>query len=291
MVDAVSVLETDCPDRQQARMTLSSAREDILRSAGSYYAYVNISTIVDSLAKGMGKRLAIVGLPCQLYAIFRALALTKIPSDELYFIGLVCSKSLSYRIFDYYRKSYAKTGVKEVNFRCKSFRGAPGEVRIEDTNGEEHLAPLEERRALARFYRSRRCLYCSEKYNILSDLTVGDCFLDGLTSSRGESLVLVRSRKGAKAFDCVRESIAYEELPREKLETYRGSKQRAGRLGSAIGLYRRESNYALTLVDMLEILRNETLSAFGCVAPTELIRFLVWRKRELADIENSFRDR
>lgn len=215
IVDYASIIVHDPNGLTQARMIFTNSIDEVKNSSGSKYIAVDISLVIKQIVSKPSTKYAIVGLPCHFAAILNVLANKGITRENIFFIGLVCSKTLNYGIYDYFRSTVSVKDIKKFDFRYK-INGAPGDVCIE-SGGNKYIVPIAHRRALNRFYKNIRCLECVDRYNVFSDITVGDCFVKKYETTKGESTILIRTDIGESFFNLVKDRINYIQEEKENL--------------------------------------------------------------------------
>jgi coenzyme F420-reducing hydrogenase beta subunit/polysaccharide pyruvyl transferase WcaK-like protein len=196
--------------------------EELKNAQKSKYVPIPVIETVNSL-KDFEGNIALVGLPCHI----RAVENLKVYMPELVEkiglkIGLFCDRVLSYRSIDYLA---LKTGCdpKKIDsfvFRDKSLKGYPGVVSVVDKNGNNYWLPASERMRIKEFFTPTSCRLCFDKFNIFSDISVGDPHgLNGYDKKKGGSVCVARTKKGLRILNkCidndlkVLRSVDYEDI-------------------------------------------------------------------------------
>ena len=181
-----------------------NARE--IRSAQkSRYCMVPAAAAFDALDSFEAERLAVVGLPCHLRALARAMDTGVIPARSIALrVGLICDRVLSYRVIDALiaRAGVARDQVSAFNYRDKRARGWPGGVAVDTGDGDARFLPSRSRTQLKEAHTPIRCVVCADKFNSSADLVVGDAYgYEGEDAGEGLSAVLVRTATGRAALE------------------------------------------------------------------------------------------
>ncbi len=185
---------------------------DEIRSAQkSKYCMVPTATALDALDSFEDERLAVVGLPCHLRALERALDMNVIPARSIALrVGLICDRVLSYRVIDALiaRAGSTPREVSAFNYRDKRARGWPGGVAVETDDGDVRFLSQRSRTQLKEAHTPVRCVVCADKFNSSADIVIGDAYgYDGQDADEGLSAVLVRSAAGRDALAAARGAL------------------------------------------------------------------------------------
>lgn len=175
--------------------SIASNRETIVSGAGTKYTP---SPTLVGLAKAAqdfkGKRVAVVGTPCQLKAIRQIQTSGAIPSgiipDDLFIIGLFCMESYSYEsLIGEFLPSKGVNPIEITKFAIKKGRF------LAYSNGKERIdVPLKEVKSHVR----KACHFCRDFTAELADLSVGS-----VDAPPGWSTLILRNQK---ALNAVREA-------------------------------------------------------------------------------------
>ncbi|MBN2829230.1 MAG: Coenzyme F420 hydrogenase/dehydrogenase, beta subunit C-terminal domain [Candidatus Cloacimonetes bacterium] len=135
-------------------------------------------------------RIAVVGLPCQLHGLMKAINLK--PELREYFrftIGLFCGGSYNFQAVDKTLSdmNIPVSEVKRIDFRWGEW---PGKMRILKKDGREILT---KRGAHFRTNYLPRCFFCFDFLADLADVSVGDNWIEG--AEKGENIVVFRKQK------------------------------------------------------------------------------------------------
>ena len=210
IVDYVSVIDFYPNGSKQSKMVFTNSNNEINLSKDSKYIAVNISDVVKQIMQNPHKKFAIVCLPCQLDAIKNVMRAKNIVTDNIYYIGLICSKTQTYKIFEFYKKILKISLIDDFKFR-KKIKKSPGDQYILSKNNAFSVS-YKIRRELNNYYKNIRCAYCIDKYNENADIVTGDCFFDPYQTEFGENIVLIKTDKGSKLYDLIEEKISDTEF-------------------------------------------------------------------------------
>ncbi|MFX1567876.1 MAG: Coenzyme F420 hydrogenase/dehydrogenase, beta subunit C-terminal domain [Promethearchaeota archaeon] len=164
-------------------------KEEILSTAGT--KYVNNPTLqILNQNELKNKRIAIVGVPCQMQAILKSkiydIGLLSLPNIK-YRIGIFCMESFSYesllKICEKLSVDIKKAKKMDIN---------KGKFFVYTEKGEELSVPIKEISHLAR----EDCEICYDLTSESADISIGS-----IGSPSGWNTVLVRTENGKKLYD------------------------------------------------------------------------------------------
>ena len=190
-VDAVLTMAPDPEDRWRPVPVLVTKAEGMASCRGMRMGYAPLLALLEPAREAGYKRLAVIGIPCQVYAL-RALE-DELELDRLYVIGTPCSDNttterfhdfltllsddpdtityLEFRADYHVELRFADGRVKEIPFLQLPISKLPGD-----------FFPL-------------TCRTCVDYTNVLADMTVG--YMGG----EGEQWLLVRNERGEELLD------------------------------------------------------------------------------------------
>lgn len=195
LVDAVIATAADPDDRWKPRPVVVTQASDMAACRGMRMGYAPLLSLVEpALAQGH-KRLAVIGIPCQIYAL-RAIEPQLVAEqglEKLYVIGTPCSDNTTTENFHTFLQLLSDTpdDIRYLEFR------ADYQVELRKQNGEQRLIPflnLPISKLPADFF-PLTCKTCVDYTNVLSDITVG--YMGG----RGQQWLLVRNATGQALLD------------------------------------------------------------------------------------------
>jgi coenzyme F420 hydrogenase subunit beta len=186
LVDAVLTMAPDPTDSWRPMPVLITDPKDMEQARGMRMGYAPLLALLD-VAKEKGyKRLGVVGIPCQVYAL-RALE-KELKLEKLYVIGTPCSDNTTTENFHEFL-NLIDTKPDEITYL--EFR-ADYHVEIRYKNGEKRAIPflmLPLSKLRPDFF-PLTCRTCVDYTNALSDITVG--YMGGT----GEQWLIVRNQRG-----------------------------------------------------------------------------------------------
>jgi len=185
-VDAVLAMASDPDDRWRPVPMLVTRAEDMARCRGMKMGYAPLLALLEPARARGFKRLAVVGIPCQVYAL-RALE-AEFGFERLYVIGTPCSDNTTTENFHTFLGllSAAPETITYLEFRADYHV----EVRFADGTRREIpflQLPLS---TLPNDFFPLTCRTCVDYTNALADLTVG--YMGG----GGEQWLIVRNARG-----------------------------------------------------------------------------------------------
>jgi coenzyme F420 hydrogenase subunit beta len=186
LVDAVLTMAPDPADSWRPMPVLITNSKDMEQARGMRMGYAPLLALLD-VAKEKGyKRLAVIGIPCQVYAL-RALE-KELQLEKLYVIGTPCSDNTTTENFHEFLNLI---DTKPDTITYLEFR-ADYHVEIRYNNGEKRAIPflmLPLSKLRPDFF-PLTCRTCVDYTNALSDITVG--YMGGT----GEQWLIVRNQQG-----------------------------------------------------------------------------------------------
>ena len=208
----------------QAEYLLADTSEESQKFVGSKYiqSYVKdvFSTILSNCRE---KHYAIVGLPCQLYGMDRALR-AKGVRDQHILIDLYCHGCPSHHIWDgyigYARSRTISSEIQDIRFRTK-IDASWGQFRVGlyDAEGVTKFSGKTQKDSFYDLFFSNQllndsCSSCLLRGNLtFSDIRLGDFWGDKFVmNSQGVSLVSLNSARGASLFGKIKGHLSLAEV-------------------------------------------------------------------------------
>jgi coenzyme F420 hydrogenase subunit beta len=185
-VDAVLTMAADPSDKWKPMPVLVTKAEGMAQCRGMRMGYAPLLALLEP-AKVLGyKRLAVVGIPCQVYAL-RALEMS-LGFERLYVIGTPCSDNTTTERFHQFLELISE---EPDNITYLEFR-ADYHVEIRYVDGRIKaipflMLPLSQ---LPNDFFPLTCRTCVDYTNVLADITVG--YMGG----QGEQWLIVRNERG-----------------------------------------------------------------------------------------------
>jgi coenzyme F420 hydrogenase subunit beta len=189
-VDAVLAVTADPHDRWKPVPVLITQAKDMAKCRGMRMGYAPLLALLEpALAQGF-KRLAVIGIPCQVYAL-RALE-KELGFEKLYVIGTPCSDNTTTERFHQFLELIAKeTKDDPQSISYLEFR-ADYHVELRYDDGRKRTVPflMLPLSQLPPDFFPMTCRTCVDYTNALSDITVG--YMGG----EGKQWLLVRNPRG-----------------------------------------------------------------------------------------------
>ena len=190
-VDAVLTVVPDAQDRWKPQPALITDPDGLAQARGMRMGYAPLLALLED-AKDQGfKRLAVIGIPCQIYALRRLEA--SLGFDRLYVIGTPCSDNTTTENF---HKFLALLDDDPSSISYLEFR-ADYRVELRFDDGRHRLIPFLQLPIsdLPADFFPLTCRTCVDYTNALADITVG------YMAGQGDQWVLVRNARGAEMLD------------------------------------------------------------------------------------------
>lgn len=190
-VDAVLTMAPDPKDKWKPMPVIVTDPAQMAQVRGMRMGYAPLLSLLEPAAEAGHKRLAIIGIPCQVYALRRIEK--QLGLDRLYVIGTPCSDNTTTANFHDFlaRLSDQPESITYLEFRADYHV----ELRFEDGRQKEIpflKLPLSD---LAPDFFPLTCRTCVDYTNSLADITVG--YMGG----EGEQWLIVRNARGQELLD------------------------------------------------------------------------------------------
>ncbi len=211
-VDAVLAMGSDPQDRWRPVPMLVTRAEDMVNCRGMKMGYAPLLALLEPARAQGFKRLAVVGIPCQVYAL-RELE-EEFGFERLYVIGTPCSDNTTTENFHHFLKLLSD---KPETITYLEFR-ADYHVELRFADGSKRAIPFLQLplSQLPKDFFPLTCRSCVDYTNALADLTIG--YMGG----HGEQWLIVRNERGEELV-----SLLGDEL-------HTGAVTSAGRRDSAV---------------------------------------------------------
>ena len=201
LVDAVLTMAPDPADSWRPMPVLITNPKDMEQARGMRMGYAPLLALLD-VAKEKGyKRLAVIGIPCQVYAL-RALE-ARLGLEALYVIGTPCSDNTTTEKFHRFLEllSDAPETITYLEFR------ADYHVELRFADGRKREIPFLQLpiSQLPSDFFPLTCRSCVDYTNVLADITVG--YMGG----QGEQWLLVRNARGEELLRLLGDEISTAE--------------------------------------------------------------------------------
>jgi len=206
-----SAIITDKGNGISSAGSLAKNRSDILKCAGSRYNAAGGLSALNRAIKENEKKLAVVGLPCQMEALARMSLMEPDGKERVNHvslkIGLFCTWALDYRqLTEYLKNSGIEKPVKRYDIPPP-----PSQIFLAITEQGLREFPLEEIRPFIQ----KGCSLCGDMTAEHADISVGS--VEGL---EGWNTVVVRNKKAGDIMQAAIDDqfIEIDQLPEENLE-------------------------------------------------------------------------
>lgn len=200
MVDAVLAVAPDADDRWKPVPVLVTRPEDMARCRGMRMGFAPLLSLLEPAAAAGHKRIAVIGIPCQVYAL-RALE-AELGFEAIYVVGTPCSDNTTTENFHAF---LARLDPEPDTICYLEFR-ADYRVELRYDDGRVRTIPflkLPISDLPADFF-PLTCRTCVDYTNALSDITVG--YMGG----EGDQWLIVRNERGAAMLDLLEGEIELE---------------------------------------------------------------------------------
>ncbi len=185
-VDAVLTMAPDPEDRWRPMPVLVTRADGMAACRGMRMGYAPLLALLRPAREKGYRRLAVIGIPCQVYAL-RALE-AELGFERLYVIGTPCSDNTTTERFHEFLALLAEDPetVTYLEFR------ADYHVELRFTDGRVKTVPFLQLpiSKLPPDFFPLTCRTCVDYTNVLADITVG------YMAGRGEQWLLVRNARG-----------------------------------------------------------------------------------------------
>lgn len=199
-VTAVLTVAPDPQDRWKPVPVLVTRADDLAQCRGMRMGYAPLLALLEPAAAAGHRRIAVVGIPCQVYAL-RALQ-DRLGFEEVFVIGTPCSDNTTTENF---RKFLALVDPSPATVTYLEFR-ADYHVEIRHQDGRRReipflMLPLAD---LPADFFPLTCRTCVDYTNALADITVG--YMGGT----GAQWLIVRNAKGEALLSLLGEEVLVE---------------------------------------------------------------------------------
>jgi coenzyme F420 hydrogenase subunit beta len=200
-VDAVLTMAPDPNDSWRPVPVLVTKAEGMAACRGMRMGYAPLLALLEPARAAGHKRIAVVGIPCQVYAL-RALE-AELGFDKIYVIGTPCSDNTTTERFHDFLKLLSEdpATITYLEFR------ADYHVELRFTDGRIKEIPflmLPLSKLPADFF-PITCRTCVDYTNVLADITVG--YMGG----EGEQWLLVRNERGEELLGLLGNEVVVSE--------------------------------------------------------------------------------
>lgn len=204
-VDAVLTMAADPDDRWKPVPVIVTRASDMAKVRGMKMGYAPLLALLEPARAAGHRRIAIIGIPCQVYAL-RALE-AELGFDRLYVIGTPCSdNTTTARFHEFLDLVGQDLGRDPASITYLEFRADYHvEVRFADGGKREIpflMLPISK---LPPDFFPVTCRTCVDYTNVLADITVG--YMGG----EGEQWLIVRNERGERLLSLLGDEVALSE--------------------------------------------------------------------------------
>ncbi len=270
--DAAFILNFQKFNDKPARLEISNNIDEIIESAGSKYIPASVYNIIEILKKKDNKKFIIIGTSCQILGIKKFINNYNISEKNLLFLGLFCNATLNFNFLKYVQDLYSKSkeSIFKFCYRTKEKYGWPGHSKIIFNSGRSLILDRNVRISLKKYFNLKRCLFCFDKLNRLSDISFGDCYIQEKQDKEGISNIIIRTRKGKEIRDSYGAILDLKEENLEKILISQNIKKKYNGFLYARNLAEKESNvslinnfYKINYVDRINLILQQYYLGLG----------------------------
>ena len=201
-VDAVLTMAADPQDRWRPVPVLVTRAAGMKACRGMRMGYAPLLALLEPARRLGYKRLAVIGIPCQIYAL-RALE-AELGFDRLYVIGTPCSDNTTTERFHEFLALLAEdpATITYLEFR------ADYHVELRFADGRVKAIPFLKLpiSKLPPDFFPLTCRTCVDYTNVLADITVG------YMAGQGEQWLLVRNERGEELLSLLGDEVRTTDL-------------------------------------------------------------------------------
>lgn len=215
---AVGVETKECGSYN--KMHVYNSFESCEKYQKSKYFMASYEDVVRYIRKNKNARMIIIGVGCIIDSLQRWMSFNGIKRENYLFIGLLCDRTLSYGIIDYFRHYdiFKKRKLKYFEYRMKESNSFwPGNVKLAYMD-KDIMIPAEERYNVCEYFQNERCLYCLNHMNTGSDISVGDNYTTQYSNKWGSNSVVVRTEKGKRVISLMEKTLKLHQVGIESIE-------------------------------------------------------------------------
>jgi coenzyme F420-reducing hydrogenase beta subunit len=210
-----------------ARLQAVNDEERIRHAAGSKYivasAYNIGKMLLNHRERGGIPKIAITGTPCLIKSIRAFMKVNDIQDDNILFLGLFCEFTMCTNVLRYYKDHYGD--YSRLLFRAKKhyqFEDYRGDIIFEFVGKPSIIVPLVPTLDyIKNIFILPACLSCNDsKLNPYADISFGDCHIPVKRDRKGNSSVIIYTKKGERVWN---ECKNLMEIDEESLEAIKNS--------------------------------------------------------------------
>jgi len=109
----------------------------------------------------------------------------------------MCDRTLTFQAIEFLiqQSNICKNEIIGFEFRSKRWHGWPGDVCVHTVDGNKYYVSRKKRKLIKDIFTPSRCRLCFDKFNVLSDITLGDAWGYG-NDKQGNSIIIARTTNG-----------------------------------------------------------------------------------------------
>lgn len=216
------------------------SRDEVLRASSSKYAIAPTNIALEQVKKNPGKY-AIVGLPCQIHGLHKAMAISPcLRSRVSLSISLFCHAAIEHEPMQLMWSKLESDGLRATRYlsRVGKHPGTPF-IEQEDKSMRRFFFPWVKQGAyipnsteilnvLYRLYTPMRCMTCFDATGETADISVGDPWMPSPSSeidlNDGYSFVLVRTERAKELIKRAADHGAISVIPLQRKQALSANK-------------------------------------------------------------------
>lgn len=188
------------------------------RTAKSRYVMVSHSAAIEYILKNRNEKVIFVMTGCAVHGLLNVINTFSLKRKNYLIIGLFCDKTMTDNVFDYFEYLFGfGKKLDEIYFRTKEVGGWPGGMRLIWEDGSYTNLPNTERMQVKEYFQPEGCLYCLDKLNCYSDISVGDNYVSGTSDVYGSSSVILRTEKAIEVWEFCKNIFRYSNEAVDKI--------------------------------------------------------------------------
>lgn len=164
---------------------------DVIRDGKtSKYMPIDMGEIIRKV-RDENKRVAIVGVPCQIQALKKMFGQKR----ELIYIALFCNHCSSVNATKFLLNGMK---IRKTDYVLHRGEGWPGYFKIADAKTQKaYRIPFRKVyiNSFGWYFNNMRCRMCNDPFGDFADISVGDAFVTSETNETGKTLCFVRNEK------------------------------------------------------------------------------------------------
>ncbi|MBX7137166.1 MAG: Coenzyme F420 hydrogenase/dehydrogenase, beta subunit C-terminal domain [Oligoflexia bacterium] len=214
-IDGALIIGSDEDKLWKGKPVIARTPAEVLAASKSKYAISPTNTLLSEIRNIEG-RYAVVGLPCQIHGVIKAMRLDERLRKRIALtVGLFCHAAIEHEAFEIIWDSLGDKAKRAVQFTSRIGKH-PGAPHIELDDGTIYPVYFGDRQGyrpssievinvLYRLYTPDRCLTCFDALSEFADIAVGDPWLappeDDVEFMEGWTFALLRTARGREFYE------------------------------------------------------------------------------------------